>query len=261
MKKENICTGEIATEALIIDNGDNRIYGQLYRPVGEGKHPAIILSHGYNGVHTDFVHECKYFAQNGYIAYAYDFCGGSVRSKSTGNSTDMTISSEKSDLLAVFDFIYGMEEVDSDNVVVFGGSQGGLVSALVAAERADKVSALALYFPALCIPDDWAKKYPNLDTVPEKFDFWGLMLGKGFVEDLKKIDVFGTIGAYEGNVLILHGDQDAIVPYSYSEKAVKTYAHAQLVKMEGEGHGFTPVADKTAVERVLAFMKENYKSL
>ena len=173
----------------------------------------------------------------------------------------MTISSEKSDLLAVFDFIYGMEEVDSDNVVVFGGSQGGLVSALVAAERADKVSALALYFPALCIPDDWAKKYPNLDTVPEKFDFWGLMLGKGFVEDLKKIDVFGTIGTYEGNVLILHGDQDAIVPYSYSEKAVKTYAHAQLVKMEGEGHGFTPVADKTAVERVLAFMKENYKSL
>ena len=259
MNNDNMNTGKIEISELKIQNGENTIYGKIYRPSGEGKHPAIILSHGYNGVNSDFTNECTYYAKNGYIAYAYDFCGGSARSKSTGKSTDMTISSEKSDLLAVFDYIYSMDEVDKDNVVVFGGSQGGLVSTLVTEERADKVRALALYYPALCVPDDWKKKYPNLDEVPETFDFWGLMLGKGFVEDIHKLDVFATIGNYQGNVLILHGDKDEIVPYSYSEKAVALYPNAELVEMKGEGHGFSPAGGKIAMEKVLEFMKANYK--
>ena len=65
---------KIMTEELIIKNGEKDIYGKIYRPEGNGKFPAVILSHGYNGIHSDFTKECQYFAKNGYIAYAYDFC-------------------------------------------------------------------------------------------------------------------------------------------------------------------------------------------
>lgn len=248
---------EISIEDLYIKNGENNIYGKIYRPEGEGKFPAIILSHGYNGTGNDFINECTYFAQNGYIAYAYDFCGGSGRSKSTGNSTDMTIFTEKSDLLAVFDYIYALEDVDPSRVYLFGGSQGGLVTTLAAEERADKVKAMALYFPALCIPDNWRNTFPDVTKIPEVYDFWGLKLGKKFFTDMHDFKVFDTIGNYDKNVLIIHGDKDPIVPLSYSERAVKTYQHAELIVLPGEAHGFTPAGGKTAREKVLHFLEEN----
>lgn len=248
---------EISVEELTIETDSKSIYGKIYRPEAEGEFPAIILSHGYNGANEDFTTECRYYAENGFIAYAYDFCGGSTRSKSSGASTDMTITSEKEDLLDVFEYICGMDGVDGNNVFLFGGSQGGLVTTLAAAERADQVRAVALYFPALCIADDWTKKYTSLEEVPETIDFWGLTLGKGFVEDVMNLDVYGTIGAYKGEVLIFHGDQDTIVPYSYSEKAVDTYENARLIKMEGEGHGFSAAGVNTAKAEILSFMQEN----
>ena len=250
---------DITIVELKIPNGSRTVYGNLYAPTASGKYPAMIVSHGYNDTNEYFAKECSYIAQHGYVAYAFDFCGGSVNSKSTGSSTDMTITSEKEDLLAVLDYIKALDNVDSNNVVLLGGSQGGLVSSLAAAERADEVKALAMYFPAFCIHDDWAKKYKTPEDAPEQFDFWGLTLGRGFVEDVQTLDVFGTIGNFKGDVLILHGDKDAIVPYSYSERAVEAYENAELIKMPCEGHGFSMQGGQTAKEKVLDFLDKETK--
>lgn len=239
---------------FIVSNGAKNIYGILFEPSETGRHPAVIMSHGYNGSHADWTNEGKYYSEHGYVVYAYDFCGGSVSSRSSGKSTDMSVSSEKEDLHAVFDCIRKLDNVDPERIVLFGGSQGGLVSSLAAAQLGSRVRALAMYFPALCVPDDWKKRYPDPALAPETFDFWGLELGRGYVEDAHRHDVFGSIGAYEGDVLILHGDQDEVVPYSYSEKAVEVYEHAELVRMEGEGHGFTPDGSRKAMEMVLRFL-------
>lgn len=250
----------IIINELEITAGDRRIYGKLYAPEKEGRYPAVILCHGYNGVNTDWVKECSYYAAHGYISYSFDFCGGSVRSKSSGKSTDMTVTTEKEDLLAVLDYIKAMDNVDEERIVLFGGSQGGLVAALAAAERANEVRALAMYFPAFCIPDNWKSKYPTADDAPEEFDFWGLTLGKGFINDVCNIDVFNTIGGFKGNVFILHGDKDDIVPFSYSERAVKTYEHAALIKMDNEGHGFSEQGNDKAKKAVLEFMDKECKN-
>lgn len=249
----------IIIKELEIKNGDRTVYGKLYSPEEGGIYPAVILCHGYNGVNTDWVKECSYYAHHGYVAYAFDFCGGSARSKSSGYSTDMTITSEKEDLLAVLDSIRAMDNVDAENVVLFGGSQGGLVSALAAAERADEVRALAMYFPALCIPDNWSSMYSSPEAAPESFDFWGLKLGRGFVKDVQSIDVFNIIGDYKGNVLILHGDKDDIVPFSYSERAAAIYEYAELIKMHNEGHGFSEQGCIKAKETVLEFLDRECK--
>lgn len=247
----------IQVEELIIKNGDKDVYGKIYYPGTEGKHPAIIMCHGYNGSHADFLAECKYFASNGYIAYTLDFCGGSARSKSSGKTTDTTIFTEKEDLLAVFDYISAMEQVDSEEVYVFGGSQGGLVAALATEERADKVKGLALYFPAFNIPDNWRQNFPNVDMIPETYEFWGLTLGKKFFADMHDFYTFDNIGKFSKNVLIVQGDQDAIVPLASSQNAAKKYENVELVVLPGEGHGFTPAGAKTAMEKVLQFMQTN----
>ena len=243
-------------EELTIEDGSNKIYGKLYTPKKEGVYPAVILSHGYNGINADFVKECTYFAENGYIAYAFDFCGGSGRSKSSGKSTDMTIFTEKENLLAVFNHIKGMENVDSSRIFLLGGSQGGLVTALTAEEIADEVKAMVLYFPAFNIPDNWRGTYKTVEAIPETVDFWGLKLGKNFFASIHDFDPFENIGSYTGNVLIVYGNKDAIVPYNYVTKAKETYQNAELIVLENEGHGFSPAGGTKAMQEALAFMNE-----
>lgn len=257
MEKEETKKQGISIEELSIPNGENSIYGRIYTPAGEGKYPVVILSHGYNGTNNDFTSECRYFAQNGYIACAYDFCGGSVNSKSSGKSTDMTISTEKSDLKAVFEYLESMENVDTSNMFLLGGSQGGFVTSLVTEEIGEKVKGMILYFPALCIPDNWRHTYPKVENIPETTELWGLTLGKKFFEEIHDFYTFDNIGTYEKDVLIFHGDRDDIVPLSYSQQAQKKYPHAELITMKGEGHGFSPAGAKTVKEKVLEFLQNH----
>ncbi len=241
----------------IIEYDSNKIYGKIYTPEKEGVYPAVIMCHGYNGVGTDFVKECTYFAQNGYIAYAFDFCGGSGRSKSSGKSTDMTIFTEKEDLIAVFKNIRDLSNVDSDNVFLHGGSQGGLVAALAAEELADEVKGLMLYFPAFNIPYDWTDMHPDIDKIPEVISWWGLDLGREFAVSLHDYKTFEHIGSYSKNVLILYGANDAIVKRSYMDKAKEIYKNCELIVYANEGHGFSPAGVDKAKEELLQFMQKS----
>ncbi len=249
----------IKTEVVEIPNGENTVYGTLYTPETDADTPLIIMSHGYNGVGDDFKTEGETFAQNGIATYTLDFCGGSVNSKSTGETVDMTIFTEKSDLMSVYEFLKDREGIDSNNIFLFGGSQGGLVTTLATEELGDKIAGMALYYPALCIADNWRETYPDTSMIPESNDFWGMTLGKEFFESIHDFHVYDEIGSYPGNVLIIHGDKDEIVPLSYSEEAVKHYKSAELVVLENEGHGFGPDGAKTAREKVLDFLKANIR--
>lgn len=238
---------EIRTEEKTVQVGEKCIFGRIWYPAGPGRHPAIILSHGYNGCHTDFDWECQFFAQNGVLAYSFDFCGGSVRSRSSGQSTGMTLFTEKDDLLAVIDAISQLESVDPDALFLLGGSQGGLITALAAEERRDLVRGMILYFPAFNIPDDWRPRFGSVEEIPETYSFWGLTLGKDFFVSMRDFVSFEHVGGYRGRVLIFQGDQDQIVPLAVAQQAARIYAQAELTVLPGEGHGFS--AD--AISRVL----------
>lgn len=245
-----------STEAYIVDagNGGNKVYCKIYTPEKEGKYPAIIMCHGLNGTHNDFTNECKYFAENGYVACAIDFCGGSPVSKSTGKVTDMTIFTEKSNLLATYNYIKDRNYVNSDEIFLFGGSQGGLVTALATEEVAEGVKGMILYFPAFNIPDDWRVMYPHPETLPDSFEFWYVTFGREFAVSIHDFYPFDHIGGYQKNVLILYGEQDTIVRRNYIDRAVSTYKNASLITYPNDGHGFTPATAIKAQEEVLKFM-------
>ena len=116
-------------------------------------------------------------------------------------------------------------------VVLAGCSQGGMVSALLAAQRIDDVDRLILYYPALCIPDDARRgrilgaKFDPMH-VPETFSVITIRLGARFVLDAQKLDPYKEISAYPKPVLICHGTADRIVHISYSKRAAETYPNA-----------------------------------
>ncbi len=62
------------------------IYGEIYIPQGAGeKMPAVIISHGFGGTHTVGQPYARALAEHGYVAYYFDFCGGSASNRSDGS--------------------------------------------------------------------------------------------------------------------------------------------------------------------------------
>ena len=112
---------------------------------------------------------------------------------------------------------------------------------------------MVLEFPAFVLQDD-AKKRTNPDgTFPETDSVMGMRIGHIYGEDATSFDIYEVIGGYTGDVLILHGDRDSIVPLRYSQKALEVYPSAELVIMEGQNHGFMGQARTEAKGREAEF--------
>ncbi|WP_186576923.1 alpha/beta hydrolase family protein [Aquibacillus kalidii] len=244
-------------EIVKIRHHGREIYGVSYMPDSKIKSPIVIFSHGFNGTNVDFAMNSDYLAKKGVGAFCFDFCGGSVNSKSDLKTNEMTIFTEKEDLLAVVETIKNWESVDPDNIFLFGGSQGGLVSALVADECIKGIKGLLLLYPALGIADDWNRRFPTLEGIPDTYELWGVQLGRKFIESLHGYNVFDHIGKFNNNVSIFHGDQDEIVALDYGKKAGELYPHAKVEIFPGEGHGFSEAGNKRVAEMTYDFVKVN----
>lgn len=223
--------------------GDSRIYGLLYKKVAAGRRaPAVVLSHSAMLTHAAMKGYAKALAEKGMVAYCFDFCGGSKESLSDGNTDSMTVFTEVDDLNAVLTAVRGLDCVNPDSVYLLGSSQGGLVSALVAEQRADELAGMVLFYPAFNMPDlirqfggllSGGGSWGNMGGLADMFS-----LSETFIESLKDYDVWSHIGTYPRPVAIIHGSKDIVVPVSNSEKAVQLYPDARLHIIEGASHGF-----------------------
>lgn len=244
----------ISVKEMEIKKDNKRIYGKVYRPENDGRYPAVIMSHGYNGTHLDFDKEASFFACRGYVAYAFDFCGGSTRSKSSGLTTEMTLFTEESDLRLVYETIAKLDYVNNAKIYLFGASQGGMVSTMVAEILQEKIAGMVLYYPALCIADNWNERYPRIEDIPETENFWGMELGNVFAKSIHGYKTFENIGTYAGPVKIIYGEKDPIVPYISMVKAKEVYRTLELMVLENEGHGFSRDAGEVALKAAFDFI-------
>ena len=230
---------EYTTTELWSERDGLRIYGIVYRPLGiEGRMPAVIFSHGFGGSHNTGAQYARRLAERGYVVYCFDFCGATSSSRSDGATTDMSIFTEESDLKAVVATMKAQDYVDGLQLYLMGTSQGGMVSAMAAAEMPYDIRAAILLYPALCIADNTKEWFGSKDGIPDTYNLWGVTLGRAYFERLFDFDTYGYISRYMGPVLIVHGDEDGIVPVSYAERAAETYANAELHILPGAGHGF-----------------------
>ena len=238
-------------ETPMITGSLGAIYGELKCPSGTGPVPLVILSHGFGGELEGNRDYAEFFLSRGFATYNFDFCGGGPASRSAGTMPEMTVLTEAQDLCAVIDRFKGDPRFSA--LYLWGASQGGFVSAYVASQRPGDVAKAVLEFPAIVLQDD-AKARANPDgSFPETSCVMGLTIGRAYNEAATSFDLYDLIGAYSGPVLLLHGDADPVVPLRYSERAAKTFPHARLVVMPGQGHGFTGTARREAQETEAAF--------
>ena len=229
-----------------------KIYGEIYRPVGNGQFPALVICHGLNGSCGYAREMAKYFAENGVVTYIFDFIGGSLYNKSEGSMTEMSMLTEAADFNVVFNAISALSYVDKTRMFVMGESAGGYVATYIAGTRPNDVKGLITLYPAYNLPGASLKMY--LPFIPSRMELYGCVLGRKFFEDLTKVDIYKVMANFNGKTVIIHGTSDDLVPVSYSEKAVKTMKNAKLVKVAGGKHGFGGTA--TVRTEALKLMKE-----
>jgi cephalosporin-C deacetylase-like acetyl esterase/lysophospholipase L1-like esterase len=217
----------------------NRLYGEAFIPRSPGKHPAVIMSHGYGASHTGFYAMVDTLAKLGYVCYCYDFAGGSRSGRSEGRTEDMSIFTERQNLLDVIDMVRSWDCVDDESLFLLGESQGGCVSAITAPYVADKIKSIVLVYPALCIPDDAFALYPKREDIPDTVTFMGMRIGRAYYDPLYDgFDIYKEISGYRGDVLIIHGTEDGLVKPEFSAKASNVYEHSEFHLIFGAGHGF-----------------------
>lgn len=250
---------QASVRELWIENGSRRIFGELFTPAQNAQkrnaqRPIAIIAHGFNGTFDYGRNYFKTMESLGYDCYTFDFPCGSVRSRSDNNTMNMSILDEVSDLKAI---VAHFRKQGHRHIVLIGESQGGLVSALTAADLKKKVSQLVLVFPALCIPDNWRQRYPRLEDIQDVTELWGVKMGRRFFEEIHDMHSLDLIGKYRGPVLIVQGDADRVVSMDDSRRAQQLYRPGtRLHVIPGAGHGFKPHEFQEEMEQLQQFLKK-----
>ena len=259
--ESTVQTGSYTTQEIKCPNGAYQIYGIAYIPNdGKEKHPLIIFSHELGNSHTSGVGYAERLSQIGYAVYVFDFYGGTVGGNQTGgNNTEMSVMTEVSDLEAVLKTAKSWDFVDTDNIILMGGSQGGAVTALTGVRHQDEIKGMILLYPALSLFSDIHERFSDLDSVPEQYDMFGgwITVGKKYAADVWDIDPYRELSRYQGKVLLLHGDKDNSVDISYSDRLSKVLPNVEYHVISGGGHEFFGQPFEDAVNHITSWLENN----
>ena len=239
----------------------------------QNRYPVMIISHGFTGDYTETLPFGKLFAELGYVAFCFSFCGGTRNHaddivKSEGKTEHMSVLTEVADVIAVKEYAKSLPYVDASQIILMGFSQGGFVSGLAAAACQEEIKKLIMVFPALCIPDHARRGQlrgtdydPN--CVPEYIQSWDMTLGEAYHDAVVGMEPYLELSPYKGDVLIMHGLADDIVDYSYSMRARDSYQPGQckLHLIKDFGHGCNEKQQRELVNLSRQFLCEREEIL
>ena len=262
--KQPTPTEDIVSEDYSVSYDDKQLYGKITAPSDykSKKLPTIVIAHGLNNTLEQYEMYSQLLAKQGYLVYSFDFYGGSRQSKSGGQDMlNMSVKTELTDLTQVMEKLSSEAFVDKSKMSLFGASQGGVVASLYAASYPDRVHKLLLIFPAFVLFDDVQETYrqlgsPDLNQLPDSLTHHNATLGKIYLIDALGIDIQSELAKITAPTLIIHGTDDAVVPYQYAVQASQTIPNAELVTVEGGEHGIDERFAITAAPAIQKFLKE-----
>lgn len=192
-------------------NGAKTIVGILHHPADESPRGAIILCHGMDSTKNSekLISLGRGLARRGFLTLRFDFA---YVGESSEQFEDITYSGEVEDLRAAWSF---MRDRYSGGIGIFGSSMGGAVALLFAAEEPGVAALVTIAAPVH--PEAFPRRVLSRDALQEwrkrGFTFYnGQRLNLALLEDLETIDVVASASNIACPVLIIHGDNDEIVP-------------------------------------------------
>ncbi len=238
-----------AEERVSIDGDHGRLQAIIQKPeLAQGQQcPMVVFCHGFGGTKDGPLFEliCDTLQQHGIASVRFDFNG---HGESEGEFKDMTVPNEIEDAKKVVEYVRDLRYVS--DIAIVGHSQGGVVAAMTAGQLSEELGgpafkAVALMAPAAVLRDDairgntMGKMYDPFDP-GEYVELWGGMkLGGEYIRTAFSLPIYETAAKYQGKALIVHGNADRVVPYTYGEGFHKIWPGSEYVLQEYFDHGFS----------------------
>ena len=236
-------------EQVVIDGDHGRLKGIIQKPrlqAGE-QCPMVIFCHGFGGSKDGPLFElmADTLQAHGIASIRFDFNG---HGESEGDFKDMTVPNEIEDAKKVAEYVRNLRYVSS--MAIVGHSQGGVVASMTAGQLSQEqgepaFKAVALMAPAAVLRDDairgntMGKSYDPFDP-GEYVELWGgKKLGGQYIRTAFSLPIYETAAHYQGPALIIHGNADRVVPYTYGERYHEIWPKSELVIQEYYDHGFS----------------------
>jgi pimeloyl-ACP methyl ester carboxylesterase len=185
-----------------------------------GKSPGVVFLGGFmsdmTGAKALAVE--AYCRARGHAIVRFDYRG---HGQSSGQFVDGTISLWTNDALAVID------RLTEGPQILVGSSMGGWIALLASLARPTRVAGLTLIAPAPDFVDDliWGQlsaeqkatiQRDGVLRVPSAYNDQGYAISMALIEDGRKQSILDRPIPFDGPVRILHGMQDADVPWQRS---------------------------------------------
>lgn len=219
-------------EQLWLDNGQGRSEAWLLEAGAReaSPAPAVVFFHGNGDFIDEWLVPFRGLAERGVHVLLVEYPG---YGRSTGSPTEKSIMTTA---VSAYDRLADRESVDPKRIVAMGRSLGGGVAAELVLRR--KAAALVLQSTFTSVGALAARAY----LVPP-------FLARDRFAPLE------VLRSWDGPVLVLHGREDRIVPFSHGEELAGAAEEATLVPMEC-GHNDCPPSWDDYWERIAAFLAE-----
>lgn len=247
-------------------SGDLEISGQLSVPRRRGKHPLVVLAHGYERPATyrsgvALAREAAYLVALGYVVLLPDYRNHAASDRDSAEPVARPLGYTEDLVNAVLAIRRArLPYVDVDRVGLLGRSMGGGVALNAAEARPDLFDALVLYSPVSSSAADnyqrWVAGSGALDdrvlaaygSPGDNPGFWREASARGY---LNRVDV---------PVQVHHGVADPVCPVSWSRVTVAALRRAgqsvEYFEYPGEDHRFDQ-GWPAMVERVAGFLDDH----
>jgi dienelactone hydrolase len=229
-------------EKVEFENQGDKIIGVLTLPDSK-TNSLILLVHGFTGNMNgpaDLYKRLAYkLTENGFAVYRFNF---RFTSDDFEEYHKMTITGEVDDLeLLIKEFSKKYNKIG-----VVGESLGGSISIL---GYSSKVNCLVLFYPAIFYKENIANRWSSDEEIRElnekgvlpwvRSSGQKLYVGKKFIEEVHRLEVFSKIQKIKCPILFIHGNVDSTVSFTESERSFKVANEPKKIEIiDGAHHGF-----------------------
>jgi dipeptidyl aminopeptidase/acylaminoacyl peptidase len=216
----------IEPQAVVFHSEDGvEVHGQLFMPRNRTQPgPALIFAHGgpsrqmVLGFHYMYYYhnayaQNQYLASLGYVVLSVNYRLGIMYGRAFREpaNSGWRGSAEYKDVVAGAKYLQGLSSVDRKRIGIWGGSYGGLLTALALARNSD-IFAAGVDFHGV---HDWSMLLGRRMSGEDAPDY------KEAVKLAFDSSPVASVGTWKSPVLLIHGDDDRNVPFQQTTDLVQ----------------------------------------
>jgi pimeloyl-ACP methyl ester carboxylesterase len=201
-----------------------------------------------------FKEGAEHLAKQGIDSLRFDFRG---HGESAGSPADFSIIGQMLDVQAALRYLSDSYGVKLPPLYVVGASFGAPPALFTALRTPTMVRGLTLLAPVLSYQrtflrpqTNWAKGIFSANALNDLAKTNRLDFGDGFavsarlIEEMHLIHPEWALKEVSQKVVVLHGDQDSMVPFAVSQELTRNLRNCVFIPVHGMDHGFMDAEDE-----------------